>query len=105
MPLEEVNQKLPGKLHLVLGKQDFDSSSFDNLKKLLAFSQGHTPVFLHVNTTNQEKVSVRLKNLAVLLTEKLVQDLKQLVGEENIYLELEKNNFGSKSAKVSHLAD
>lgn len=105
MPLEEVNQKLPGKLHLLLGKQDFDSSSFDNLKKLLSFSQGHTPVFLHVNTNAQEKVSVRLKNITVLLTEKLVQDLKQLVGEENIHLELEKNNFGSKSAKMSHLAD
>jgi len=105
LPLEEINQKLPGKLHLLLGKQDFDNSSFDNLKKLLAFSQGQTPVLLHVNTTNQEKVSVRLKNVSVLLTEKLVQDLKQLVGEENLYLELEKNNFHNKAPKMSHLAD
>ncbi len=105
LPLEELNQKLPAKLHLLLGKQDFDSSSFDNLKKLLAFSQGNTPVFLHVNTTSQEKVSVRLKSITVQLSEKLLGDLKQLVGEDNIYLELEKNNFHTRPAKVSKSTD
>lgn len=105
VPLEELNQKLPAKLHLQLGKQDLDSSSFDNLKKLLAFSQGNTPVFLHVFTANQEKVNVRLKNVAVLLSEKLLVDLKQLLGEENVRLELEKNNFPFRTAKAGKSAD
>ena len=60
---------------------------FDSLKELLASSHGGTPVYLHLNTPAKSKVRLVVgENLFISPSEKLIQDIENLLGAERLSL-------------------
>lgn len=60
---------------------------FESLKELLASSSGNTPIYLHLDTPTKSKIQVVVgEGLYVSPSEKLIQDITNLLGEERLSL-------------------
>jgi DNA polymerase-3 subunit alpha len=60
---------------------------FESLKELLSASSGNTPIYLHLDTPTKTKTHIVVgENLYVKPTEKLIQDIEDLLGEERLSL-------------------
>jgi DNA polymerase-3 subunit alpha len=60
---------------------------FESLKELLAVSHGPVPIYLHLDTPTKTKTHIVVgENLYVSPSEKLIQDIEDLLGEERLSL-------------------
>jgi DNA polymerase III subunit alpha len=60
---------------------------FESLKGLLAASKGSTPIYLHLDTTAKSRVQLVVgEGLYVSASEKLIDDIENLLGEERLSL-------------------
>ena len=60
---------------------------FESLKELLATSHGNIPIYLHLDTPTKTKTHIVVgEDLYVSASEKLIQDIENLLGEERLSL-------------------
>jgi len=60
---------------------------FESLKELLASSRGNTPIYMHLDTPQRSRVQLVVgENLYVKPSEKLIQDIEDLLGAEKLSL-------------------
>ncbi len=60
---------------------------FESLKELLAASHGNTPIYLRLDTPTKSRTHIVVgENLYVAPSEKLIQDIGELLGEERLSL-------------------
>jgi DNA polymerase-3 subunit alpha len=60
---------------------------FETLKELLAGSRGNTPIYMHLDSTAKNRVQMVVgQGLYVNPSEKLIQDIEELLGEERLSL-------------------
>ncbi|MCX5700191.1 MAG: DNA polymerase III subunit alpha [Candidatus Omnitrophica bacterium] len=60
---------------------------FETLKEILTVSRGNIPIYLNLNTPAKSKVQLVVgENLYVLPSEKLIQEIEDLLGEERLSL-------------------
>ena len=60
---------------------------FESLKELLAASGGNVPIYLHLNTPAKSKIQLVVgESLYVSASEKLIEDIEGLLGEERLSL-------------------
>ena len=60
---------------------------FESLKELLATSGGNVPIYLHLNTPAKSKIQLVVgESLYVSASEKLIEDIEGLLGEERLSL-------------------
>ncbi len=84
--LSKVYQKMKPPLHLLLISSGASEDLVSELKETLSAHPGNSPVILHVRTNNEE-LRMRLKNTKVEISRDLLERLKCLCGEKNVYLE------------------
>ncbi len=62
---------------------------FESLKELLSSSPGQTPVYLHLDTPTKSRIQLIVGNeLFIQPSEKLIQDIENLLGEDRISLSI-----------------
>jgi DNA polymerase-3 subunit alpha len=62
-------------------------NTFDTLKELLSSSRGNTPIYLHLDTPTKSRIQLVVgEGLYVSASEKLIQDIENLLGEERLSL-------------------
>ncbi len=60
---------------------------FESLKELLAASHGNIPIYLHLDTPTKSRIQLVVgEGLYVSASEKLIQDIENLLGEERLSL-------------------
>jgi hypothetical protein len=60
---------------------------FESLKEILSLSRGNIPIYLNLDTPAKSKVQMVVgESLYVLPSEKLIQDIEDLLGEERLSL-------------------
>ncbi len=83
--LSKIYQETKPVLHLKVFPTSVDKDFIDQLKELLSFHPGESPVVLHC-LYEFEEIKVRLKNNKIQLSRELLEKLTHLLGEENLYL-------------------
>jgi DNA polymerase-3 subunit alpha len=83
--LSKVYQKMNTMLHVLLLTSGASEDIIAELKGVLSSHPGKSPVILHVRT-DQEELKMRLKNISVEVSKELLEKLKCLCGEKNVYL-------------------
>jgi DNA polymerase-3 subunit alpha len=83
-PIEEIYKLITA---LNINLSGMQENIFESLKELLAESSGNIPVYLHLNTPAKSKTQLVVgKGLFVAPSEKLIQDIENLLGEERLAL-------------------
>jgi DNA polymerase-3 subunit alpha len=83
-PIEEIYKLITA---LNINLSGMQENIFESLKELLAGSLGNIPVYLHLNTPAKPKTQLVVgKGLFVAPSEKLIQDIENLLGEERLAL-------------------
>ncbi|MFA4888339.1 MAG: DNA polymerase III subunit alpha [Candidatus Omnitrophota bacterium] len=86
LPFAEVYKMITG-LHLNLS--GVRENTFESLKELLLSAHGSIPIYLHLDTPTKSKIQLVVgDNLFVSPSEKLIQDIEDLLGEEHLSLVL-----------------
>jgi DNA polymerase-3 subunit alpha len=86
IPVDEVYKLISGVKINLSGVRE---NVFDSLKEILSASRGNVPIYLHLDTPTKSKVQVIVgDNLYVQPSEKLIQDIESLLGEERLSLVL-----------------
>ena len=83
-PFEEIYKLITGlKINLTGVRENI----FESLKELLATYRGNTPIYLHLDTTAKSRVQLVVgEGLYVSPSEKLIEELENLLGEERLSL-------------------
>jgi len=83
-PFDEIYKLITGvKINLSGVRENI----FESLKELLASCRGNTPVYLHLDTPAKPRVQLVVgEGLYVAPSEKLIEDLENLLGEERLSL-------------------
>jgi len=88
--LSKVYQKMKTTLHVLLLKSGASHDILAELKEILSSQPGKSPVILHVRTDDsaegEQELKMRLKNISVEVSKELLEKLKSLCGEKNVYL-------------------
>jgi DNA polymerase-3 subunit alpha len=86
IPVDEVYKLVSGVKINLSGVRE---NVFDSLKEILASARGNVPIYLHLDTPAKSKVQVIVGDgLYVSPSEKLIQDIENLLGEERLSLVL-----------------
>jgi DNA polymerase-3 subunit alpha len=85
IPLDKTFQEMGGFLHLKIGPQIARDDFIPQLKDIFASHPGKSNVILHMRT-QKEELKMRVKNVKVKLSRKLLQELKEGLGEENVFI-------------------
>lgn len=86
LPVDEVYKLISGVKIDLSGVRE---NVFDSLKEILSASRGSVPIYLHLDTPAKSKVQVIVGDgLYVQPSEKLIQDIESLLGEERLSLVL-----------------
>jgi len=91
IPLAQAWQRVEGSLHLHLASGNLDSAALSNLKEIMSRNPGPMRVILHVNSL-ETKLSLQLKDAQVSPNLSLYQGLSQLLGAQNVRLEINHKN-------------
>jgi DNA polymerase-3 subunit alpha len=84
LPIDEI-YKLISALNLNLS--GIRENIFESLKELLASSRGNIPIYLHLDTPTKSRIQLVVgEGLYVLPSEKLIQDIENLLGEDRLSL-------------------
>jgi DNA polymerase-3 subunit alpha len=91
--LSKVYQKMKTMLHVLLLTSGASEDILNELKQILSSHSGKSPVILHVRTDQAggesgepKELKMRLKNISVEVSKELLEKLKCLCGEKNVYL-------------------
>ncbi|MCM8797441.1 MAG: DNA polymerase III subunit alpha [Candidatus Omnitrophica bacterium] len=85
-PFEEIYKLISG---LKINLSGLRENVFESLKKLLSSSRGNTPIYLHMDTSTKSRVQLVVgEGFYVLPSEKLIQDIENLLGEERLSIVL-----------------
>jgi DNA polymerase-3 subunit alpha len=85
-PFEETYKLITG---LSLNLSGLRENVFESLKELLASSHGSTPIYLHLDTPTKSRLQLVVgEGLYVSVSEKLIQEIEDLLGEERLSLVL-----------------
>jgi DNA polymerase-3 subunit alpha len=91
--LSKVYQKMKVMLHVLLLTSGASEDILNELKQILSSHPGKSPVILHVRTDQAggelgepKELKMRLKNISVEVSKELLEKLKCLCGEKNVYL-------------------
>jgi DNA polymerase-3 subunit alpha len=91
--LSKVYQKMKTMLHVLLLTSGASEDILNELKQILSSHPGKSPVILHVRTDQAggeigepKELKMRLKNISVEVSKELLEKLKCLCGEKNVYL-------------------
>lgn len=87
IPLNLTYEKLRGFLHLTLEKSSCGNSLFSELKTTLSSYPGKSDVILHIKTED-ENLKMRVKNIRVQLSKEFLKKLKEILGNENVYIRM-----------------
>jgi DNA polymerase-3 subunit alpha len=83
-PVDEVYKLITG---IKINLSGIRENIFESLKELLVSSRGNIPVYLHLDTPTKSRVHLVVgESLYVLPSEKLIQDIENLLGEERLSL-------------------
>jgi DNA polymerase III subunit alpha len=83
-PFDEIYKLITG---LKINLSGMRENIFETLKELLAASRGNIPIYLHLDTPAKSRVQLVVgENLYVSPSEKLIQDIEDLLGEERLSL-------------------
>jgi DNA polymerase-3 subunit alpha len=83
--LSKVYHKMKSFLHILLISSGENQDIVAELKGVLSAHPGKSPVILHVRTDDQE-LRMRLKKTDVEVSPELLEKLKSLCGEKNVYV-------------------
>ncbi|MGB8657162.1 MAG: DNA polymerase III subunit alpha [Candidatus Zixiibacteriota bacterium] len=83
--LSKAYQELNPPLHVLLFSSGAGQDIVSELKNLLSAHPGKSPVILHVKSEDQE-LKMKLKNNSVEVSRGLLEKLKGLVGEKNVFV-------------------
>ncbi|MDD5166865.1 MAG: DNA polymerase III subunit alpha, partial [Candidatus Omnitrophica bacterium] len=85
-PIEEIYKLI---IAMNINLSGIRENIFESLKELLSSSRGSIPVYLHLDTPSKSRVQLVVgENLYVSPSEKLMQDIENLLGEERLSLAL-----------------
>jgi DNA polymerase-3 subunit alpha len=91
--LSKVYQKMKAMLHVLLLTSGASEDILNELKQVLSSHPGKSPVILHVRTDQAggeigelKELKMKLKNISVEVSKELLEKLKCLCGEKNVYL-------------------
>ncbi len=88
MPLSEAFQKQAKRVILRIFLPGIEESIFEELKDLLHKSQGECPVYFELETPHSYRMTVEAAEVpGVVLSEDLTKKLKDLLGEDSVYIE------------------
>lgn len=83
-PFDEIYKLITG---LKINLSGVRENIFESLKELLASYRGNTPIYLHLDTPAKSRVQLVVgEGLYVSASEKLIEDLENLLGEERLVL-------------------
>jgi DNA polymerase-3 subunit alpha len=83
-PIEEIYKLITA---LNINLSGMKENIFESLKELLASSRGSIPIYLHLSTPAKSKTQLVVgEGLFVAPSEKLIQDIENLLGEERLSL-------------------
>lgn len=83
-PFEEIYKFITG---MKINLSGLRENVFESLKELLASYRGNTPIYLHLDTPAKSRVQLVVgEGLYVSPSEKLIEDLENLLGEERLSL-------------------
>ena len=83
-PFDEIYKLITG---LSINLAGLRENIFESLKELLCASRGNIPIYLHLDTPSKSRVQVVVgEGLYVSPSEKLIQDIEELLGEERLSL-------------------
>jgi len=83
-PVDEVYRLITG---VNINLSGIRENLFESLKELLTSSRGNVPIYLHLDTPAKSKVQLVVgESLYVMPSEKLIQDIENLIGEERLTL-------------------
>jgi DNA polymerase-3 subunit alpha len=84
IPVDEVYKMISG---VKINLSGIRENVFDSLKEILSSSRGNIPIYLHLDTPAKSKIQVIVGDgLYVAPSEKLIQDIESLLGEERLSL-------------------
>jgi DNA polymerase-3 subunit alpha len=84
IPFEQIYRLITG---INLNLSGLRENIFESLKDLLANSRGDVPIYLHLDTPTKSRIQLVVgQGLYVLPSEKLIQDIDNLLGEERLSL-------------------
>ncbi len=83
--LSKAYQKMKPPVHILLFSSGTSQDIVSELKEILSAHPGKSSVILHVRA-NDEELKMRLKNTEVEVSKELLEKLKGLCGEKNVYL-------------------
>jgi DNA polymerase-3 subunit alpha len=84
IPVDEVYKMISG---VKINLSGIRENVFDSLKDILSSSRGNIPIYLHLDTPAKSKIQVIVGDgLYVAPSEKLIQDIESLLGEERLSL-------------------
>ena len=87
IPLAEAEERLAKSVHIKLITTGLEKETLSNLRKILVSHSGGCPVYLHFITGEKEVVISANGQLGVRPRTELVEQVKELVGEESIYFQ------------------
>jgi len=83
-PFDEIYKLITGMSINLSGVRE---NIFESLKELLATSRGNVPIYLHIDTPTKTKAHIVVgEDLFVSPSDKLIQDIENLLGEERLGL-------------------
>ena len=86
VPLSEVREKYVTVVGLSLSTTGLQPEFVEEVKNLLQAHPGRCQVVLRVQTPHYPKLNIRLKAIKVLPSKDLIAQLKELLGEQSVWL-------------------
>ncbi|MCK4262122.1 DNA polymerase III subunit alpha, partial [bacterium] len=86
IPLDEAQERLAKSVHIKLITTGLEKETLSNLREILLSHSGGCPVYLHFITGEEEAVISVNGQLRVSPKADLVREVKELVGEESIWM-------------------
>ena len=81
IPLEEVRDKYVDKLEISLRVLGLEESFLQKIKEMLLANAGNARVFITLLGEKRERFTIQSRSIRVSINEKLIRDLKKLVGD------------------------
>lgn len=79
-------EKKNGEFHIRVGPKDWERQRLEKVKKVLEERKGKNSVYLHFQDNNGENVVVKAKSLKVNLSEEIIAQIEQVVGEGECWI-------------------
>ncbi|MCH7774425.1 MAG: DNA polymerase III subunit alpha, partial [Bacteroidetes bacterium] len=86
LPMEIARNELAQSVKIIIDKEKNSIEQLSALKSILQKNDGNLPVFIHLNNNGSRGKLYSLEQYRVSLTEKFIQDVKNLLGNDAIIL-------------------